>query len=85
MEMKKSTSDAIVKSQIELCEAELNRQTTLLGLDHPDLAKPLGMLGLLHQHMAKNPERAIAYHEEAKRVLCLALQNVRKEEGQECY
>jgi len=77
-EMKESASYQIVRSQIELCELELERERERFGSDAPQLARPLGMLGLLHQHMAKDLSQAIKYHEEAKRILCKELNRVRQ-------
>eukprot|EP00541_Cyclophora_tenuis_P011908 CAMPEP_0116572366 /NCGR_PEP_ID=MMETSP0397-20121206/18126_1 /TAXON_ID=216820 /ORGANISM="Cyclophora tenuis, Strain ECT3854" /LENGTH=203 /DNA_ID=CAMNT_0004100667 /DNA_START=61 /DNA_END=672 /DNA_ORIENTATION=- len=66
---KKSDVSPRVKLQMEKHERELDQAILKWGPDHPAVAKVLGTLGLLNQHMTKNTNKAITYHEEAIRIL----------------
>lgn len=57
------------KSPLAQCEEDLASQRKELGEGHVDLVPILGRLGLLHQHVSKDLDKATACHEEARRIL----------------
>mmetsp|Transcript_17979 Transcript_17979/g.25352 ORF Transcript_17979/g.25352 Transcript_17979/m.25352 type:complete len:224 (-) Transcript_17979:6544-7215(-) len=59
----------LLQAELNRCEMELHAARMIYGDDHPKLAETLTTLGLLHQHMLRNHDKALMYHCEALRIL----------------
>lgn len=59
----------LLQAELDRCEVELHAARTIHGDDHPKLAETLTTLGLLHQHMIRNHDKALMYHCESLRIL----------------
>lgn len=65
--------------ELDRCKSELCKAKLLYGISHPNIAKPLTIIGLLYQHMVVDDEMALSYHTHALNILKIAAEKSPKQ------